>query len=181
LPSPGVLVNGSKSWNFLSSGTTGFPGEIENYSYVRIADKSTYPNQGNSTLYFANNSNSDVLTIQVTNHVNDSTINRAIIWARPGNNNAQIRDILVGTDGGSVILRSTGDNASTKDWTFGRTGTLAFPDASIQTTAYTGLIANGTKASDATGTAGQTSYDSTYFYICIATNTWRRVALGSTY
>jgi len=43
------------------------------------------------------------------------------------------------------------------------------------------LTPSGAKASNAYGVAGQTSYDSTYFYICIATNTWRRVALGSTY
>ena len=43
------------------------------------------------------------------------------------------------------------------------------------------LTPNGTKASNAYGVAGQTSYDSNYFYICIATNTWRRVALGSSY
>jgi len=60
-------------------------------------------------------------------------------------------------------------------------GRITFPDATYQTTAYTGLTPNDTKASNATGTAGQTSYDSNYFYVCIATNTWRRVALGSTY
>jgi len=43
------------------------------------------------------------------------------------------------------------------------------------------LTPNGTKASNAYGVAGQTSYDADYFYTCIATNTWRRVALGSTY
>jgi hypothetical protein len=43
------------------------------------------------------------------------------------------------------------------------------------------LTPNGTKASNAYGVAGQTSYDANYFYTCIATNTWRRVALGSTY
>jgi hypothetical protein len=43
------------------------------------------------------------------------------------------------------------------------------------------LTPSGTKASNAYGVAGQTSYDSNYFYICIATNTWRRVALGSSY
>jgi hypothetical protein len=44
-----------------------------------------------------------------------------------------------------------------------------------------GTVPNGTKTSTAVGTAGQISYDSTYLYVCIATNTWRRVALGSTY
>jgi hypothetical protein len=43
------------------------------------------------------------------------------------------------------------------------------------------LTPSGTKASNAYGVAGQTSFDSNYFYICIATNTWRRVALGSSY
>jgi hypothetical protein len=43
------------------------------------------------------------------------------------------------------------------------------------------LTPNGTKASNAYGVAGQTSFDSNYFYTCISTNTWRRVALGSTY
>jgi hypothetical protein len=35
-----------------------------------------------------------------------------------------------------------------------------------------------TTASD-TGTAGQIAYDSTYVYICIATNTWKRAALST--
>ena len=43
------------------------------------------------------------------------------------------------------------------------------------------LTPSGTKASNAYGIAGQTSYDANYSYTCIATNTWRRVALGSTY
>lgn len=30
-----------------------------------------------------------------------------------------------------------------------------------------------------TGVAGQIAYDSTYLYICVATNTWKRVALST--
>ena len=29
------------------------------------------------------------------------------------------------------------------------------------------------------GTAGQVAYDATHFYVCIATNTWVRVALAT--
>jgi hypothetical protein len=29
------------------------------------------------------------------------------------------------------------------------------------------------------GTVGQISYDSTYFYLCIATNTWKRIQFGA--
>lgn len=31
----------------------------------------------------------------------------------------------------------------------------------------------------AAGTKGQMAYDGNYFYICIATNTWRRVAIST--
>ena len=30
-----------------------------------------------------------------------------------------------------------------------------------------------------TGAVGQFAYSTTYFYICVATNTWRRVAISS--
>ena len=39
--------------------------------------------------------------------------------------------------------------AGTKDWTFGTNGALTFPDATVQTTAYTGTAATATSASTA--------------------------------
>lgn len=33
--------------------------------------------------------------------------------------------------------------------------------------------------SGASGTAGQMAYNGFYLFVCVATNTWRRVALGS--
>lgn len=33
-------------------------------------------------------------------------------------------------------------------------------------------------SSSAAGVAGQMAYDADYFYVCVATNTWRRVALN---
>lgn len=37
-------------------------------------------------------------------------------------------------------------------------------------------ISNATKTASATGTTGELAYDSSYVYICVATNTWIRVA-----
>ena len=34
-------------------------------------------------------------------------------------------------------------------------------------------------SASATGTAGQIAYDSSYIYICVATNTWMRAALAT--
>jgi hypothetical protein len=63
----------------------------------------------------------------------------------------------------------------------GKVGSLTINANGVVTVPNGLAIPTGTKASNATGTAGQISYDSTYMYICISTNTWRRVALGGTY
>ena len=42
-------------------------------------------------------------------------------------------------------------------------------------------IMSGTKASNATGTVGQISYDANYIYICTTTNTWKRSPLTGGY
>jgi len=63
----------------------------------------------------------------------------------------------------------------------GYAGSLTINGAGVVTVPNGLVIPTGTKASNATGTVGQISYDSTYMYICISTNTWRRVALGGTY
>lgn len=47
-----------------------------------------------------------------------------------------------------------------------------FPDASGTVATFTSVPANAS----ATGSAGQMAYDSSYLYICTATNTWRRIA-----
>jgi len=47
----------------------------------------------------------------------------------------------------------------------------------------TGILQSpqATKASNATGTTGQISWDADYIYVCTATNTWKRVALTGGY
>ena len=37
-------------------------------------------------------------------------------------------------------------------------------------------ITNAAKASNSTGVKGEIAYDTTYLYVCVATNTWIRVA-----
>ena len=104
-----------------------------------------------------------------------------------GSNAGDVNAIELKATNGDVYLTSTesvkitvdASDSSARVWLFDPTGNLTFPDATVQTTAYRGLTPNGTKASTDTGTAGQTSYDSQYFYICVATNSWRRMALGS--
>lgn len=44
-----------------------------------------------------------------------------------------------------------------------------------------GAIMSGTKASNATGTVGQISYDANNIYVCTATNTWKKSPLTGGY
>ena len=69
--------------------------------------------------------------------------------------------------------------AADKTWTFSENGSLTFPNATVQTTAYaiTGTIPT---SSTSTGITGQISSTGTDIYICVATNSWLRVT-GSTF
>ena len=48
-------------------------------------------------------------------------------------------------------------------------------------TGSAGTASSGSPASNGTGTAGQLAYDSSYLYVCTATNTWKRIALTGGY
>jgi hypothetical protein len=63
-------------------------------------------------------------------------------------------------------------------FTMGNTSTFAIPDFSG---GGNGFIPNGTKLSNDVGVPGQISYDADYVYVCIAPNTWKRVALSGGY
>ena len=50
----------------------------------------------------------------------------------------------------------------------------------VQVATYSQAYQNQTPASaSATGTAGTIVYDSSYLYVCVATNTWKRVAIST--
>ena len=143
-------------------------------SYTDLTNKPTIPG-GVGDFVFTNGSASLPLgnTMTLNTYQNGGNKESKLTLAPTGDSALDV--------GGGLRVRTFYGTGFEKSWTFNTDGSVTFPDASVQTTAFTGLIANGTKASNAAGTAGQTSYDSDYFYICTATNTWRRVALGSTY
>ena len=57
------------------------------------------------------------------------------------------------------------------------TRNVRFVDGSIQNTSFqwSSVPANST----ANGTSGQVAYDSDYVYVCVGTNSWKRIQLGS--
>jgi hypothetical protein len=46
-------------------------------------------------------------------------------------------------------------------------------------TSFPGQFAPVPANATATGTPNQVAYDASFFYICVATNTWKRVAISS--
>jgi hypothetical protein len=57
-------------------------------------------------------------------------------------------------------------------------GSLKFPDATEQTTAFT--IGSVPVSSTATGSTGTIAFNESYLYICTATNAWQRIAWDNT-
>lgn len=87
-----------------------------------------------------------------------------------------------------VIRRGLAANVNTN--TFPISGELAYTTDDKQLwigdgTNFNGLDSRYLKvvsvpvSATASGIAGQVAYDASYFYICVAANTWRRVAISS--
>lgn len=56
-----------------------------------------------------------------------------------------------------------------------QSGTVVFSNQTVQSTAYQGFTSVPT-SSTSTGITGQMAYDANYFYICVYTNQWKRIA-----
>lgn len=69
-------------------------------------------------------------------------------------------------------------NDSNKQWWFRNNGALEFPDNTQQATAY--RFVTPPESSTSTGIAGALAQDTTYFYVCTATNAWQRIAWDNT-
>ena len=85
-------------------------------------------------------------------------------------------DIPISWVSGSPILTNESDVVIT----FARTGDIG-DTGYTGSRGYTGSssIPQGTKTSNSAGNPGDTSYDTNYFYICIGSNSWKRIALDT--
>jgi hypothetical protein len=83
-------------------------------------------------------------------------------------------------DVGSGGLINTSNGGGSIDTTAG--GFLTMGSGNLQGPDWSGtitvLVTAPASGSD-TGTAGQIAYDSSYLYVCVAANTWKRSALGT--
>ena len=73
----------------------------------------------------------------------------------------------------SVTLPTKGDN----NWDVPINNALTALDA--RTTALESHFGAVPATATSTGVVGQTAYSATYFYVCVATNQWRRAPLSA--
>lgn len=79
----------------------------------------------------------------------------------------------IGTGGQNSVAQAIGIENDQSTRVFGNL--LVAPSASASQSSYKPASSSGA------GTPGQIAWDSTYLYICVSANSWRRVALGSAY
>lgn len=70
----------------------------------------------------------------------------------------RLPDLLLGTDSGSTNATKNFTVESLKDFI---------------------ISSSAPVSASATGTAGQVAYDADYLYVCVATDTWKRVAIST--
>jgi hypothetical protein len=78
--------------------------------------------------------------------------------------------------GTGLLVNPTGTSALTAFDTFTATGTLI---ANAASNAFRITTAQTPASAGATGTAGTICWDTSYIYVCTATNTWKRVAIST--
>jgi hypothetical protein len=93
---------------------------------------------------------------------------------------------------GGAVLPNDGNNGQYLKWNNGEPVWSALPNYYVEFVDNLGnpvqidVLPSGTAATvsppataTSTGIAGQIAYDSSYVYVCVATNTWKRSALSS--
>jgi hypothetical protein len=73
-----------------------------------------------------------------------------------------------------VVVDTPSGTANTKQITVSN---LLSNSANVRATSIKGTTAPST--ANTTGVAGEIRYDSSYVYICVATNTWKRASLST--
>lgn len=135
------------------------------------------------TIYTTNaNSNANVARFEASDVINKYNSEKHVFYTGALTSTSTavtIDSTTASVFNGSLEVTSSTVSVSNGQFVFHSTGTLVFPDATVQTTGYPGYT--GTRAvavpptSTSYGLPGDIAYDSTHVYICVAANTWRRM------
>lgn len=117
--------------------------------------------------------------IDVSNVVTDDLTATGNVYLGVAQSNAAQLIHLHGTIHSNVIPHTPNNyqlGNTTNIWSGLYVNRIYFPDGSSQGTA---ARPSAPATASSNGTAGSITYDNDYFYVCVATNTWKRVALST--
>lgn len=150
-----------------------------------VYDTSTGSNSAATWIY--SSSDSTTLTVQSAGSpvaaLNASTSSTSTVAVRASTGNIE----------GNATIRSTGINVPTSGSgcelaffsgsgyivSYNRTSSAALPFTILSSSTTLGGTTNVPGTSSAAGSVGQIAWDASYIYVCVATNSWRRVALST--
>jgi hypothetical protein len=164
----GIVFNGAAT-----TGTT----STSNYGHVRVGAI-----VANAIENFGLGNDAINLVFQ-TNNVSASPNKTKLLLSEPVNNYTSNNHSFKTVNQTSIFdISSSLTTMFNGTFEFHSTGTMVFPDSTVQTTAYTGNAPRSVAVpatSNSTGNVGDVAWDAAYVYICVAPNTWRRsVATG---
>ena len=185
LPSVGKINNGAYDWTFGTNGSLTFP---DGESSIYTLDPATSGGingivmNGKDRAYIGIENEAfgygwDFRAFGLSDY--STTLKPAIKFPGSGWLQEDYTDIMnlnvplqLGSQG-SITLTATlnGGSPTEQNWVFGRDGSLTFPDATVQTTAWAGgrVVAVPTHSTGAEGDLqGDLAFNSTHLYYCIA-------------
>lgn len=181
-----IMVGGSNKWQ---NGIVGRQSAISTY-FIRL--------MATGSLAGAD----DLMNVDASGNIKtkgglDIGAGQGIVLRNPGNDGTTEAPMLVATGAATVrVGTNTGQTSSIEAWsvsdlgggitgsTVTSTGTLTakaniVAAGDVQTSGYFHETLTTPASSTATCTAGQFTDDANYHYVCVATNTWKRVALAT--
>lgn len=189
----------------MSSGTVGGSGKITIAPFIANGTLPSKYMMGVATQTLANNGNGYVTAFGKVRGVDTTGIPFGENWGdgdilyasatTPGaltkvppvapNNRITVAIVINASANGTLFVRPTYGSSLADDEKV-ILGTLANGDT-LQYDSISGVFRNqppragapAPASASATGVAGQIAYDADYLYICVATNTWKRVALST--
>jgi len=148
------------------------PGEDSSTAWDTTSPAHVLAIQGNIyTTGFSVSFDADGITVTNTSLGTIPASSRARLQASKIVLSASLEDLGV-TEAGAALLDDA--DAAAQRATLGL-GTAATTDA----TAYATAPVAAPAAANSTGTAGQIAYEDGFLYVCVATDTWQRVAIAT--
>ena len=145
-----------------------------------------------------NGGGSGATVTQVFNNLAATTVTASFVGNITGNVTGAVGGNVTGNVTGNVSGNVTGDLTGDVSGNVTSTGSSSFSSIDVNGGTIAGTPGAGTfnalattgdniridtsqtpASSSASGTKGEFAYDTSYIYVCVATNTWKRVALST--